>query len=419
MKVLWFSHLVPYPPAGGVFQRSFNLLREISKRHTVELVAFNSHGISRGPLEEYATALRKNCEHVEIWEMPVLWRRGLRWWTGLTTSPFVTAPYSSRCFWSEELASRWKGVLEKCRDFLLHFDSLDLALFADASADFPKVLNHHNCESVLIDRRGRKAKNPLKKAYLLNQAQKLARLEREVCPRFPVNVVCSEIDAQALRDHGAKIHTHLVENGVDTDYFRPSWGAEEADALIFSGMLNWEPNVDGVRYFVQEIWPLIKRDRPGARLYLAGSDPVPFISRLQEQDHSIVVVPNPEDMRPWSARAMVFICPILAGGGTRLKILDAMAMGKPVVSTSIGSEGLRVQDGAHLLIADHAKSFAAAVCGLLGDAPLRQRLASAGRTLVETEYNWGVIGRRLDQAYQCALSGSRCEGFPGRAIECT
>ena len=409
MNVLWFSHLVPYPPSGGVFQRSFNLIREVSKLHTVHLVAFNSHGLPRGLLDEYSKALRMYCERVEFWEMPIPWRRGLRWWMGLAASLFSSVPYNCQCFWSKELAARWRGVLEERRDFLVHFDILDLALYSDAAADLPKVLNHHNCESVLILRRGRNEKNPLKKAYLLNQAQKLARLEREICPRFKVNVVCSEIDAQALRDHGARIHTHLVENGVDTEYFRPVQGAEEPDTLIFAGLLNWEPNVAGIRYFVHEIWPLIGRDHPGVRLYLAGRDPVPSITRLQAEDRGIVVVPNPEDMRPWSARAMVFICPILAGGGTRLKILDALAMGKPVVSTSIGCEGLRVQDGEHLLIADDPKSFATAVCRLLENAPLRQRLATAGRALVESEYNWEVIGRCLEEAYRCALGAGTCD----------
>ncbi|MBZ5561100.1 MAG: glycosyltransferase [Acidobacteriia bacterium] len=407
MRVLWFSHFVPYPPTGGVFQRSFNLLREVSKRRAVQLVAFNSLGASKAVVDESSAALKKYCERVEVWEMPITWRRGVRWWVGLAASPFSSVPYNCRCYWSKDLDGRWREVLRGCRESVLHFDSLDLALYFYAAADLPKVLNHHNCESALLRRRGQNDRNPLKKAYLLNQARKLAALEREICPRFEVNVVCSEVDAQALRNHGAGIRTHLVENGVDTEYFRPIEGTEEPDTMIFSGMLNWEPNVEGIRYFVQEIWPLIRRDRPRVRLYLAGRDPLPSISHLQAQDRGIVVVPNPDDMRPWSGRAMVFICPILSGGGTRLKILDAMAMGKPIVSTSIGCEGLRVKNGEHLLVADDPENFAAAVCRLLEETPLRQRLARSGRALVESEYNWEAIGRCLDQAYQSALSTGR------------
>jgi len=409
MRVLWFSHLVPYPPAGGASQRSFNLIREVSRLHTVELVAFNSQGLPKARLDEYSKALQKYCGRVEIWEMPTRWRRSLRWWMGLAASPFSSVPYNCQCFWSRELAARWTGVLEKHRDFVLHFDSPDLALYADEAAGFPKILNHHNCESVLIHRRGLNARNPLKKAYLLNQAQKLARLEREVCPRFPVNVVCSEIDAQALRDHGAKIHTHLVENGVDTDYFRPVPGAEEADTLIFTGLLNWEPNIDGIQYFVQEIWPIVERERPGARLYLAGRDPVPLISRLQTQDHHIVVVPNPEDMRPWLARAAVSVCPILEGGGTRIKILDAMAMGKAVVTTSVGCEGLAVRHGENILVAESSANFASSIVDVLNDPKLRERMGGAGRAFVETRHDWLRIGVQLKGAYCCALDSGQCE----------
>ena len=409
MKVLWFSHLVPFPPSGGASQRSFNLIREVSKLHTVQLVAFNSYGVPGGLLNEYARALRMYCERVELWEMPIPWRRGLRWWMGLTASPFSSVPYNCRCFWSKELAARWRGVLEERRDFVLHFDSLDLALYSNAAADLPTVLNHHNCESVLILRRGRNETNPLKKAYLLNQAPKLAGLEREICPRFKVNVVCSGIDAQALRDHGARIHTHVVENGVDTEYFRPVQGAEEPDTLIFSGLLNWEPNVAGIRYFVQEIWPLIRRDRPGVRLYLAGRDPVPSVTRLQAEDRSIVVIPSPEDMRPWLARAAVYVCPLLQGGGTRIKILDAMAMAKPVVSTSIGCEGLHVRHAENILIADRPLDFASAILDLLNHDRLRRRLAAAGRALVETHYDWGNIVLQLEGAYRCAVGVRACE----------
>jgi len=414
MKLLWFSHILPYPPSGGASQRSFNLLREISRHYTVHLVAFDSEGLPKSALDEYSEALRRYCEHVEIWEMPIQWRQGFRWWVRLAVSPLSSSPYSCQCYWSLSLAARWKEILQKHQDFLLHFDSLDLALYSDAAASLPKVLNHHNCESALMRRRGANAKNPLKKPYLLNQAQKLAALERQVCPRFNVNTVCSDLDARALRDHCASVHTHLVENGVDTEHFRPVRGAEERDTLIFSGLLDWEPNVSGIHYFVDEIWPLIRRDCPSVRLYLAGRHPVLSVRRLQAHDRSIVVVPNPEDMRPWLARAAVYVCPLLEGGGTRIKLLDAMAMAKPVVSTSIGSEGLRVRDGENILVADTPRDFAFSILRLLNDKPLRLQLAYAGRALVERHYSWGTIVLRLDEAYRCASGVLTCA--PGASV---
>jgi len=409
MKVLWFSHIVPYPPAGGASQRSFNLIRQASGRHTIRLVGFNSQALPKGLLEGYSKALSGYCERVDIWEMPIPWRRGLRWRVGLAVGPFSPTPYGCRCFWSKELVARLEGMVRENRDLILHFDSLDLALYSGVGADLPRVMNHHNCESALIQRRGRSARNPLKRAYLLNQAQKLARCERQVCPRFQINIVCSDIDAQALRAGGATIQTHLVENGVDTEFFRPVPGAEEASALIFTGLLNWEPNVNAIRYFVTEIWPLVRRGCPSARFYLAGRDPVPFVTGLPSQDRSIEVIPNPEDMRPWLARAAVYVCPLLEGGGTRIKILDALAMGKPVVSTSVGCEGLRVRQRENVLIGDSPQDFAGSVIEALNDPALRQTLGRAGRTLVERHYDWSRIGLQLEDAYQRALDRSACQ----------
>lgn len=144
------------------------------------------------------------------------------------------------------------------------------------------------------------------------------------------------------------------------------------------------------------------------RLYVAGQRTSTSLVRWLERDPDIIVVANPDDIRPWLARAAVFICPMLDGGGTKLKILDAMTMGKPVVSTSIGCEGLRVEHGKNILIADAPHAFAEAVSHILENRTLREQLSQTGRTLVEEQYSWEVIGGHLAQAYQCALGGGGC-----------
>ena len=407
MKLVWLSHFIPFPPRGGSRQRSFNLIRHISGKYETHLVALNIQGETQQHVAEYASELRKYCAKVEIWDPPYRWR-GARWWAQLTFSPFYRHPYGSRALWSPELGRRWQGVLAKHPGALPHFDSIDLALYFPPATGFRKVLNHHNCESAMAERRAEKEPNPLKRAYLRQQARKLKRLEQEVCHQFDVNLTVSELDTRTLLERNPCAHCHVVENGTDTEYFHPSEIAPEPNTLIFAGSLDWYPNVSAIRFFAQEIWPHVRTQRPEVRLYLAGQNPVPWLVQWAAQEPQVELVANPEDIRPWIARAAVFICPIVDGGGSRLKILDAMAMGKPVISTTIGCEGLEVQHEENILVADAPLDIAENVVQILSNAKLRDHIAAQGRALAEKSYSWKTIGKQLEQAYQCALDRQDC-----------
>jgi glycosyltransferase involved in cell wall biosynthesis len=406
-RLLWFSHFVPYPPRGGPHQRSYNLLRCASESYETTLVAFNLQGETPGQLSEYEAELRKYCSSVEFWQMPIGWKSA-RWRARLILSPFGRAPYGCACFWSPELGAKWTRILLQHPGALVHFDSIDLALFADRAAGFRKVLNHHNCESAMAERRAEKEPNPLKKIYLRSQARKLARLEREVCPRFDVNLAVSEVDMQVLHRQSPEAHFHVVENATDTGYFVPGMAEEQPNSLIFASSFYWYPNISAIQLFIREIWPRVKLQRQGVRLYVAGMKPSDSLVRWLKQDPDITVVVSPPDIRPWIARAAVFVCPMVDGGGTKVKLLDAMAMGKAVVSTSIGCEGLEVNHGENILIGDTPEDFASAITQALESRALRERLGAAGRGLVERNYSWEVVGRHLEEAYECALSPETC-----------
>lgn len=411
MKLLWLSHFIPFPPRGGAHQRSFNLIRYISRTYETHLIALNIQGETGERLAEFTRELKKHCAEVEIWDPPYPWR-GARWWAQLLLSPLYRHPYGSRALWSPELGRRWEGVLARHPGALVHFDSIDLALYFPPARGFRKVLNHHNCESAMAERRAEKEPNPLKRAYLRQQARKLKRLEQEVCHQFDVNLTVSESDAQVLSRRSRSAHFHVVENGTDTDYFSPVEAAPEPRSVVFAASLNWYPNLSAVRFLGREIWPRLKSQCPGIRLFLAGQKPPQWLVQWAEQDPEIVLVANPVDIRPWIARGAVFVCPILDGGGTKLKILDALAMGKAVVSTPIGCESLEVKHGENILVADTPEDFARQVLRLVEDEALRKQLGACGRVLVEKLYSWEVIGRHLEQAYQYALKGGLCEEKP-------
>ena len=408
MRLLWFSHFIPFPPRGGNLQRSFNLIRQMSKSYEICLVALNFLGETPQQLREYSNELRKYCESIEIWELPHPWK-GMQWWAELLWSPLFQAPFSCRALFSRENLLRWKKTLGEHSGALVHLDSIDLALFAGAANGFRKVLNHHNCESAMAYRWAQRERNPFKKAYLRLQARKLENLERSICGNFDVNTVVSEQDLHLLRAKHPSAHIHIVENGVDTDYFMPASAKEEPHSLIFTGSLDWHPNLSAMQVLLHEIWPRIKAGFPDARLYLAGKNPPSFLRQRARDDPSIKVVPNPSDMRPLLERAAVYVCPILEAGGTRLKILDAMAMARPVISTTIGCEGLRVKQGENILIADAASDFADKVVQLIENKSLRNQLAQAGRALVKREYSWERIAHQLEQAYCCALQPESCD----------
>jgi hypothetical protein len=221
VKLVWFSHFVPYPPKGGNLQRSYNLIRQASRSYQITLVALNLLGESPKRLRSHTGELKKYCDRVEIWNLPYRWR-GLRWQLEALTSPFFQDPFSCRALYSKALCSRWEQLLREHPGALLHFDSIDLALYASPAKGFRKVLNHHNCESAMAMRRAHQESNPLKKAFLSLQARKLAREEKSICAEFDSNLVVSEQDGALLRANQPSTHTHVVENGVDTGYFQPS-----------------------------------------------------------------------------------------------------------------------------------------------------------------------------------------------------
>jgi len=405
VKLIWFSHFVPFPPRGGNLQRSFNLIRQASRSNEIHLLALNLQGEPRAQTEEYAEALRQYCKSVEICGLPFPWR-GARWWFEAAGSPAFSRPFSSRALFSKTILARWEMLLDAHPDALLHFDSIDLALYADSARNFRKVLNHHNCESAMAYRQAANEKNPIQRMYMRQQAAKLAADERTLCASFNVNVVVSDQDRKLLEAIQPDGRYYVVENGVDTDYFKPTADDPEPHTAIFTGLLGWGPNISAMEFLVRSVWPKVKERFHDARLYLAGKNPPEHVLAWPKEDSSIVVIPNPDDMRPWLARASVSVCPILEGGGTRLKILDALAMAKPVVSTTIGCEGLRVTHGKEILVADAPGNFADAIARLFESVELRGRIGAAGRELVEREYSWEVIGRQLEDAYAVALPAS-------------
>jgi glycosyltransferase involved in cell wall biosynthesis len=394
--LIWLSHFVPFPPRGGAPQRSYNLIRVAAKHFRVHLVMFNRPSQEPAAKEKAQREFEKFCHRVEFWEMPYPWRGG-EWWLRLMASPFQHWPHVANVYDSSALQQRWRALLSEYPDAIVHIDTTDLAPFVRPALTHRVVLNHHNCESAMLERRAQVARNPAAKIYFQGQAWKQRRLEAELCPAVAMNLTVSETDTQELRKSAPTAPCMVVENGTDTDYFHPMPELVEPNSLIFAGSLGWHPNNSGLQFFRREIWPLLEETKP--KLYIAGQNPQPWMKEWAAAEPRVQLIPGPEDIRPWIARGAVYVCPIIDGGGTRLKLLDAMAMAKAIVSTDVGCEGLDVHDGVEMLIASDAKAFAAKTLELLRDRARAEVLSQGGLALVMRRFAWSQIEQRLVKAY--------------------
>ncbi len=402
MDLIWLSHFIPFPVRGGATQRSYNLLRQAARHFRITLVAFNR---PEQPPEMLAASRREFasfCHRVEFLELPFAWK-GLHWWTNLAMAPFSSDPVSVLAYRSRQIEERWRGILSQFQDAVVHIDSSDLAALVGCAQQFPVVINHHNCESAMLQRRASLERNPLKRWVLKGQAEKQTDLEAKLLDRIAVNLTVSGEDAASLAEVNPEAVCRVVDNGTDTDFFHPAHELIEENTIVFAGSLRWYPNQSGLMYFDREVWPLLKARCPGIRFIVTGQKPPKFLADWAMSDPQIIFVPGPEDIRPLIARGAVYVCPIIDGGGSRLKLLDAMSMGKAIVTTQIGAEGLRTGDGVHLMTAHNPLQFAEMVQALLADAGKRRSLGTAARRWVTEEYSWPVIGERLLEAYDLAL----------------
>jgi len=402
MRVLWLSHFLPYPPKGGALQRSYHLLRAAARRHEIHLVALSQRAIlgtlaARSEAEE---ALRKIATSVTSFEIPADASR-LHWAFLVGATALRSAPYDVTWLESRPMA-RHLQRLSAAKSFdLIHVDTIGLWPYIALFDHTPIALTHHNVESQMMARRAGREAGFARRWYFRREAAKLERLERAACVRAGINFVVSGLDAKRLDQVVPGCAIQVVENGVDAEYFRPEHRSERPRSMVFAGGLNWYPNRDAANYFLTEVWPLLAPSDPMWSVSFVGQSPPDDLLRMASER---VDFPGfVDDVRPYLDQAEIYICPMRDGGGTRLKVLDALAMEKPLVATGMAVEGIDVVDGEHYLRADSAPEFARAIERLASDPPLRRRLGRNGRLLVEARYAWPVVALSLEEGYARVL----------------
>jgi glycosyltransferase involved in cell wall biosynthesis len=288
------------------------------------------------------------------------------------------------------------------------FDFLHAAVLAPARLATPAVLFTHNVESEIFRRHAAVAAGPLARAVWRQQLGKMERFERAALRRFDTVVAVSQRDAACFRESFGLPRADVIPTGVDVDFFAYSPPADSG-RVAFMGSMDWLANRDAMEYFLEQVWDLVVREVPAARLAVIGRNPPPgLIEKARARGAAWEFTGFVEDVRPHVAGCAAFVIPLRVGGGTRIKAFEAMAMGCPVVSTSIGIEGLAVEDGRHYLRADTAPALAAAVVRLLRDADLRQRIAREARLHVEESFSFLRAARAFEEI--CARTGAAGDG---------
>jgi glycosyltransferase involved in cell wall biosynthesis len=287
------------------------------------------------------------------------------------------------------------------------FDVIQLESSLLCAFSFPNgpalVLDEHNIEYEVFERMHRSERSLARRRFNQLEFRRFRRFEQDWWRRVDACVVTSSREAPAVAGHAPATRVEVVVNGVDLDFFRPAAEPPEPRTVVFNGILDYRPNLDAAHYLVEDIWPRVLQRFPDARLRIIGRGHPADLKRLARP--GVETLGRVPDLRPHMAAAAVAAVPIRMGGGTRLKVVEGLALGKPMVSTTIGCEGIGVADREHLLLADDAESFAARIVELFERPDLAASLAAAGRALMEREYSWDLGAERLDNLYQDVVAG--------------
>ena len=403
--ILLLTPQFPYPPHQGTTLRNYNLIAGLARHHEVHLLSFGDPAVRRG------TPLDDMCRTVQVLAPPA--RSTLQRIQGLALSRL---PDMAQRLPSTSFQAALDTTLEREDPDVVEVEGIELAQYlfqvADrrGAAERPLlVFDDHNAEYVLQQRAFetdiRQPRRWIGAAYSFVQWQRLKGYERRACHAADRIVAVSDTDAAAIRRLDPDLQPIVVPNGVDMEYYTadvPALGAGEGPGtldLVFTAKMDFRPNVDAVLWFAQTVLPRIRQESPQTRFWVVGKDPHPRLAPLRA-DPGIVVTGWVEDVRPYIAGAALYVIPLRIGGGTRLKVLEAMAMGKAIVSTALGCEGFELVPEQELSVADTPDEFAAAVLALLRDPDGRERMGHTARLYASSQYDWRMIVPLLERVYE-------------------
>jgi sugar transferase (PEP-CTERM/EpsH1 system associated) len=393
LRILILTPSVPYPPNWGFGIRVYQFIRYLAQAHEVTVLTYAS------PQEaDKVETLARTGATVHALPPPFAISAGKR--RAQALSLLAAKSYQTSSLTTRPMQEMLDRLLSERPYDIVQVESSQLSGFTFQKGPI-LVLDEHNLEYELLYRMYQTEMSPLRRVYNLLEYLKFRREEQASWHKADACILTSEREQAILTRHLPGKTAVVAPNGVDIDYFQPNAAEEVPDSLVFTGLISYRPNTDAVLYFAREILPLILRQRPGAKFIIVGMGATEEVRALAGPH--VVVTGQVPDVRPYVHQASAFVVPLRMGSGTRLKVLEGLAMGKPMVSTTLGCEGISVQDSRHLLMADDPQSFASAVVRLLEDRDLASRLGQAGRSLVERAYSWPSVVEILEHLYRQML----------------
>jgi polysaccharide biosynthesis protein PslH len=415
MNILFLTPQLPFPPRQGTTIRNFNLILHLAQQHEIDLLTF----LAPGEQLVDDSPLHRLCRQVAAVRQPARSSKRRAADTLTTLTPDMGLRLESSAMW--EMVRAWTA--QTVYD-IVQVEGIELAQYGMAVAGHNDgrlpalVFDNHNCEYLLQQRN---AANDLRlprrwpaAAYSVVQWRKLRRYETMILRAADATVAVSDADKQAMHRIAPDAFVTVVSNGINLEEYRPVDPVAGASAgvdrpkLVFTGKMDYRPNVDAALWFAHEVLPLVVMHVPGACLQLVGMNPHARLDELRSNPN-VELTGAVADTRPYIAAAAVYVIPMRVGGGTRFKALEAMASGKAIVSTPLGVEGIAVRDEREMLLADTPDAFAAAILRLITDlrtgAALQKQLGAQARRFVEQHYGWPTIIPQLDKVYQ-AVKGA-------------
>ncbi len=390
MKILWVKSDFLHPTTKGGHIRTLETLKRLHRRHEIHYVALD--------LAEQPGGVECSSEYcTKAYPIPhSAPQRGTpAFWLQVAAGLFEPLPLAVSRYRSDEMRRQIESLTRAEK-----FDSI-VCDFLFPAPNMPDLaactLFQHNVEALIWKRHAENSSSPLRKLYFHGQYNRMQRYEGQVCRAVKNVIAVSDQDAQTMRSLYGVARVAAVPTGVDIEHFAPPAESAPTTDLVFIGSMDWMPNIDGIQWFVEEVLPLIRKRRPDCSLTIAGRRPTPEIQRLANNNSRIQVTGTVSDIRPYLWNSAVSIVPLRIGGGTRLKIYEAMAARIPVVSTTIGAEGLDIRNAENIHIADSAPGFAERCLALLTDPAARQRMAGAAWDMVSSRYSWEVVSRRFEE----------------------
>jgi sugar transferase (PEP-CTERM/EpsH1 system associated) len=389
MKVLVLDEEFPYPTNNGKRTRSFNLYRRLSARFRIRYVGYGEKD------SVAANALRAiGIEPVSVsGRIPP--KQGAAFYMRLLANLTSPLPYIVTSHYSQSYQDAVLASVAEFQPDLILCEWTPYAIYVKKLLSVKKMVSTHNIEADIWQRYYETERNLLRRYYIREQWRKVECFERAALSWMDGATAVSNLDAIRLFKVCPELRLTVIQNGVDLDYFRTLPLPVQACHVVFTGSMDWRPNQDAVRYFIRDILPLLRQTRPDLECTFVGRSPPADIQRLGEVP-GVHITGTVDDVRPYVERAAVYVVPLRIGGGSRLKILEALAMGRAVVSSTVGAEGLDVVHDQHVVLADDPRSFAQSVLHLLDNPERCRELASEGRRLVQRCYGWDALAERLE-----------------------